>query len=141
MPTPLVHTRLRPPSSLIGPGGDVDALARSSALWEEYGERIESESARELLAARLADPDPAEEASPEEPAPDGAKGKDRARGGAKARGVSAAQKLRRPAAERPAEAASAASKGAEAVGGFCCSSQGKKISSSVGRGILGMLKR
>ncbi len=56
VPTPVVHTRLRPPVSRMGPTGDVDRAAKASSLYAKYGERKDSESARELLAARLEQP-------------------------------------------------------------------------------------
>ena len=64
VPTPVVHTRLRAPASRMGPADDVEGTARASALFAKYGERVDVESAREKLAARL------EEASePAEPEP------------------------------------------------------------------------
>jgi uncharacterized protein len=56
VPTPVVHTRLAPPMSRMAPADDVDALAKASALWVKYGERVDNQSAREMLAARLATP-------------------------------------------------------------------------------------
>jgi hypothetical protein len=56
VPTPVVHTRMRPPVSRMGPTDDVDKAARASTLYAKYGERKDSESARELLAARMDKP-------------------------------------------------------------------------------------
>jgi DNA helicase HerA-like ATPase len=53
VPTPVVHTRMVAPQSRMAPADDLDGAARRSPLWTRYGERAESESARELLAARL----------------------------------------------------------------------------------------
>ena len=53
VPTPVVHTRLRPPASRMGPADDVSGAALGSPLYPKYGTRTESQSARELLAARL----------------------------------------------------------------------------------------
>ncbi|MGI8499511.1 MAG: helicase HerA-like domain-containing protein, partial [Gemmatimonadaceae bacterium] len=53
VPTPVVHTRLRPPASRMGPADDVDGAAKASPLYAKYGTRVDSQSARELLAARL----------------------------------------------------------------------------------------
>jgi DNA helicase HerA-like ATPase len=64
VPTPVVHTRLRAPSARMSPADDVAAAAKASPLYAKYGTRIDSRSARELLAARLA-PAPA----PAAPAP------------------------------------------------------------------------
>ncbi len=140
-PSPLVHARLAPPSSLLGPGGDVDAVARSSPLWSEYGERVESESAREILAARLSEP----EAGEGGPAADQGAGEDKPRKGRRrGKGKGRKRKAERtaePATEQQKEASVAAGKGAEAIGKFLKSSQGKKVTSSVGRSLLGMLKR
>jgi DNA helicase HerA-like ATPase len=62
VPTPVVHTRLRAPASRIGPADDVEAAAKASPLFEKYGARLEADSAREKLAARVdqasADPAP-----------------------------------------------------------------------------------
>src|SRR3954454_7712436 len=53
VPTPVVHTRLRPPLARMGPADNVDATAKDSALYAKYGTRVDSQSARELLAARI----------------------------------------------------------------------------------------
>jgi DNA helicase HerA-like ATPase len=58
VPTPVVHTRLRPPASRMGPADDVDGAARASPLWAKYGTRTDPQSAREMLAARLEQPAP-----------------------------------------------------------------------------------
>jgi DNA helicase HerA-like ATPase len=63
VPTPVVHTRMRPPASRMAPADDVDAAAKASPLWARYGTRIDAHSARELLAARL------EQAAPPEAPP------------------------------------------------------------------------
>jgi hypothetical protein len=64
VPTPVVHTKLRPPVSRMGPADDVAAAARASPLWAKYGTRQDSQSAREMLAARLEQPAPPAEAPP-----------------------------------------------------------------------------
>ncbi len=53
VPTPVVHTRMRPPHARMGPADDVDGTAKSSPLYLKYGTRLDSQSAREMLAARL----------------------------------------------------------------------------------------
>jgi DNA helicase HerA-like ATPase len=53
VPTPVVHTRMRPPLSRMGPTDDVDKAAKASQLYAKYGARKESESAREMLASRM----------------------------------------------------------------------------------------
>ena len=56
VPTPVVHTRLDPPRSRMGPTDDVDRSAKASPLYAKYGTRVDNQSARELLAARMAPP-------------------------------------------------------------------------------------
>jgi len=56
VPTPVVHTKLRAPASRMGPADDVAAAANASPLHAKYGTRVDSQSARELLAARLEQP-------------------------------------------------------------------------------------
>jgi uncharacterized protein len=53
VPTPVVHTRMLPPRSLLGPGPDIDAAAKASPLWSKYGTRVDNRSAREILAERV----------------------------------------------------------------------------------------
>jgi hypothetical protein len=65
VPTPVVHTRLRAPASRMAPADDVDGAAKASPLFAKYGTRTDSQSARELLAARVE----AAAAPPEAPAP------------------------------------------------------------------------
>jgi hypothetical protein len=75
VPTPVVHTRLRAPRSRMAPADDVAALAAASPLAGKYATRLERESARELLAARMSPPEPApepqrrQERPPPKPAP------------------------------------------------------------------------
>jgi uncharacterized protein len=64
VPTPVVHTRLRPPASRMGPADDVDGAAKASPLWAKYGTRTDPQSAREMLAARLEQPAPPSAAPP-----------------------------------------------------------------------------
>ncbi len=56
VPTPVVHTRLRAPASRMGPADDVDVVATASPLFAKYGTRLDPQSAKELLAARLEAP-------------------------------------------------------------------------------------
>jgi uncharacterized protein len=53
VPTPVVHTRLRAPLARMAPADDVEGAAKASPLWAKYGTRVDAESARELLAARM----------------------------------------------------------------------------------------
>jgi hypothetical protein len=65
VPTPVVHTRLRAPLAKMKPAADVDGAAKASALYGKYGTRIDRESARELLAARMhVEPPPAPQPAP-----------------------------------------------------------------------------
>ena len=69
VPTPVVHTRLRAPVSRIGPADDVDGAAKGSPLYAKYGTRVEAESAREKLAARMEEATVEAEAEPAEEKP------------------------------------------------------------------------
>ena len=55
-PTPVVWTRMQPPTSLMAalPATEVDAVAKADPLWAEYGQEINPDSAREKLAAKMA---------------------------------------------------------------------------------------
>src|SRR3954447_18144876 len=112
VPTPVVHTKLPGPRSRMAPADDIDGPAKASPLWSKYGTRMDNQSAREMLAARLEQP-----AAP--------------------RAAKAAQ----PAAPKRAhkEAADAAGGGMDAVGGFLKSRQGKALERQVVRGVFGLL--
>ena len=115
VPTPVVHTRLRAPASRIGPAPDVDSAAKGSPLYAKYGTRVEAESAREKLAARM------EKATAAAAEPAGEK-----------------PRARRRKAAPPAPAPSG---GVEELGDFLNSRQGKAIQKKVLRGVFGMLKK
>jgi DNA helicase HerA-like ATPase len=53
VPTPVAHTRLRPPLASMEPAADVESVAKASPLYAKYGTREDAQSARELLADRL----------------------------------------------------------------------------------------
>jgi DNA helicase HerA-like ATPase len=116
VPTPVVHTRMTPPVSKMGPADDVEGAAKASPLWAKYGTRIDNQSARELLAARMEQPAAAAAAAPGD-------------GGT--------------AAPAPAnqEAADAAGGGVAAIGKFLKSKQGQQLEKQVMRGVFGMLKK
>ena len=57
VPTPVVHTRLRAPLASMKPAGDVAGTAKAPPLYTKYGTPVDRESARELLAARMVEPD------------------------------------------------------------------------------------
>jgi uncharacterized protein len=114
VPTPVVHARLPAPASRMAPADDVDAAATGSPLYAKYGTRVDSESAREKLAARTA------AAAQAAPTPVGA-----------------------PPEPEPEhkEAAKAAGGGVETVSKFLQSRQGKQLQRQVVRGVFGMLKK
>jgi hypothetical protein len=114
VPTPVVHTSLRAPASRIGPAPDVDAVAKGSPLYAKYGTRVEAESAREKLAARMEQATVADEAEPADDKP-----------------------RKRP----PKKATPASSGGVDAIGDFLGSRQGKAMQKKVMRGVFGMLKK
>ena len=117
VPTPVVHSRLPAPRSRMDPADDVDAAAKASPLFATYGARVDSQSARELLAARVATATAAAEAA-------------------------AAPKEQAPApAPAPKETAKTVGGGAEAIGDFLNSRQGKQMQKEVVRGIFGLLKK
>ena len=68
VPTPVVATRLIPPASRMAPltPDELQADIRQSDLLSEYGKPMDRESAREMLAARLAT-GPAAPSAPESP--------------------------------------------------------------------------
>jgi DNA helicase HerA-like ATPase len=118
VPTPVVHTRMRPPSSRMAPADDIDAAARSSALWARYGDRVDAQSAREMLAARLQPPVASTAAATPAPAASSPK----------------------PTAEHK-QAGKAVAGGAAVLGQFLNSRQGKAVQRDVVRGLFGLLKK
>ncbi len=117
VPTPVVHTRLRSPASRMGPADDVEGTAKASPLFAKYGTRAEAESAREKLAARM------EAQDEEEPEP-----------------VGATRKAPRRRKREP-DAATARTGGADAIGDFLTSREGKALQKKVMRGVFGMLRK
>jgi hypothetical protein len=123
VPTPVVHTRLRAPQSQMSPIADIDAAAKASTLYAKYGERVDAQSAREILAGRMAaSSDPAAPAKPTA-APKPAKPKAKAK----------------PKAAAPKQAAGGGALGS--IGDFLGSRQGQAIQKEVARGVFGMLKK
>jgi hypothetical protein len=86
-------------------------------LWGKYGTRIDSNSAREILAARVEKPAPSQAAVADSEA-----------------SVSAPE-------PRHKEAADAASGGIAKLGSFLQSRQGKQLQGQVVRGVFGLLKK
>ena len=54
VPTPVVHTKMLAPRSKMAAADDVDQAAKGSPLYAKYGTRVDAQSAREMLAARVA---------------------------------------------------------------------------------------
>ena len=111
VPTPVVDTKLCAPSSRMAPADDVDGTAKASPLYAKYGMRVDSQSAREMLAARL------QTAA----APAGAAPAENSNG--------------------HREAAGAVAAGAGAIGAFLQSKQGKQLEKEVIRGAFGLLRK
>jgi hypothetical protein len=122
----------------MAPADDVDGAARSSPLWGHYGERTDPQSARELLAGRLATaggepedhgpPDPAGGPEPAEPPlehipiPESMRGPKRGAG-------------RRRRAPAPTKSTP------DAIGDFLGSRQGKALQREIVRGVFGLLRK
>ncbi|HEX6381193.1 MAG TPA: helicase HerA-like domain-containing protein [Acidimicrobiia bacterium] len=118
-PTPVVWTRMAPPRSLmaaIGPEA-VTAAGQADPLWTKYGSEIDRESAREKLAARIAQAtEPAPAPAPEHaPAPEPAPQRRRRAGGDDGN--------------------------ANPVVDYLTSREGKAMVKKVTRGVLGMLRK
>jgi uncharacterized protein len=118
VPTPVVHTKLRAPTSRMAPADDVAGAAKSSPLFAKYGKRVDAQSAREMLAARL-----------EQSAAPAAK--------------SAAPRPKDAPARRGTGdgGSDALGQGAAALGKFLKSRQGKALERQVARGVFGMLRK
>jgi len=125
VPTPVVHTRMVAPASRMDPADDVDGAAKASPLWAEYGTRTDAQSAREILAGRLAPPaqPKLETKEPDLQAP-----------------MEHVPAPRKPKPE-PRRAPAPGGSGADAIGDFLRSRQGKELQKKVARGIFGMLKK
>jgi hypothetical protein len=135
VPTPVVHTRVTPPVSRMGPADGIAGKAQASPLWAKYGQRVDNESAREILAARLAEPAVAAPA----PGPGAGGGGAHKQPAAQHRPAAAARK-QQPAAQHK-EAAGAVAGGVAAMTSFLQSRQGKQIQKEVVRGVFGLLKK
>jgi len=111
VPTPVVATKMRAPASRMAPADDVDAAARASPLYAKYGTRVDAESAREKLAARLETATPPAKAPKPKPKPE------------------------------HREAAKASRDGGDALGDFLNSREGKSLQREIVRGVFGMLRK
>ena len=115
VPTPVVHTRMVAPRSRMAPADDVEGAAKASALWPRYAERVDRESARELLEARTAAASEPVEAAPEHiPPPD----------------LPREPRRRRPPAPPP-----------DPLGDLLTSRVGRALQRKVLRGVFGMLRK
>jgi DNA helicase HerA-like ATPase len=114
VPTPVVHSRLPGTRSLMDTASaDLAQAAQASPLWARYGAPTDAQSARELLAERMAAASAPPAAEAEKPAP-------------------------RPAPPKPKAPSGGAG---DTIGDFLGSSQGKQLQKEVVRGIFGMLKK
>lgn len=133
-PQPVVHSRLPAPASRMSPASDLSGKVAASPLLPKYGAPVDRESARELLAARLEEAQQLDQAEAEQKAAE-----------RKARVEAAAAPKPAPAAPRPKaqqqEAAGALAGGAEVVGTFLKSREGRALMRDVGRGVFGLLKK
>ncbi|HUR74691.1 MAG TPA: helicase HerA-like domain-containing protein [Sporichthya sp.] len=112
-PTPVVWTKLCPPTSLMAaiPTDAVDAAAKASTLWARYAEEVDRESARERLEAKLAAAAPPE------------------------------QEAKRPAPESAERGRRRPGKDDNAVVDYLKSREGRSMVNTVVRGVFGMLKK
>jgi uncharacterized protein len=112
-PTPVVWTRMRPPQSLMAAidPADVDRAARDSSLWSTYATEIDRQSAREILAARMA-----AEAPPPAPPP-------------------ASDVHEKPAPKAKSK------KDDNVVVDYLKSREGRSMMNTVARGVFGLLKK
>ena len=116
-PTPVVWTKLRPPTSLmaaIAPA-DVERAAQDSSLWSKYAEEIDRESAREKLAGRLAEAQAAQQEMAKEEAP--------------------------PKPPPQPKGKKKGKDGDNAVVGYLKSREGRSMINTVARGVFSLLRR
>jgi uncharacterized protein len=113
VPTPVVHTKLRAPLARMTPADDVDGAGKASPLYTKYGTKVDRESARELLATRMEQPQLEPDPEPVETTPE--------------------PKRRRPRAE-PASSG-------DPLTDFLGSRQGKTLQREVVRGMFGLLRK
>ena len=120
------------PASRMDPADDVGARRRRRRCWAKYGERIDAQSAREILAGRL-------EAAAAEQEPELSQPIDRVPPRGRAGPSRGAPAPRRAPSPRRAPAPSGG--GADAIGDFLRSREGKALQKKVARGIFGMLRK
>ncbi|MCB1017250.1 MAG: DUF853 family protein [Acidimicrobiales bacterium] len=129
-PAPVVWTKLVAPSSLMAaiPAEEVAAAAQASPLWPRYAEEIDRESARELLAAKMA------ATAAATPAPSAGGG-----------GVQVPAPPPRTAAPRKGSGGAGRGRGrgddGNVVTDYLRSREGRTMINTVVRGVFGMLKK
>ncbi len=138
-PTPVVWTKLLAPASLMAAvdGAIVDATAKASPLWAKYAVEVDRDSARELLAAKMAaaaaapPPPPATPAPAPAPAPSA--------GG----GVQVPEPPPRTSAPGPGSGSRSRSSkdDGNVVTDYLRSREGRSMVNTVVRGVFGMLKK
>jgi hypothetical protein len=95
----------------MAPADDVASAAQASPLFEKYGTRIDADSARERLAARLEAPEPVAQAEAPKPS------------------------------KRAKEAAKATQRGGDPLTDFLTSREGKSLQRQIVRGVFGLLRK
>ena len=125
VPTPVVHARLPGPRSRMDPADDIAGAAAASPLSAKYGTRVDAQSARELIAARM-EASAAAKAAAEQAAAD-------------AKAAEQAAQERSEAEAAPPRAPQDMSPGG--IGDFLGSRQGKQLQKEIVRGVFGMLKK
>jgi uncharacterized protein len=112
------------PASRMNPADDVEGAAKASPLWAKYGERVDAQSAREILAGRL----------------EAAKEPEKVAGEPSLQAPMEHVPVPRKRSE-PRRAPAPSGGGADAIGDFLRSRQGKALQKKVARGIFGMLRK
>jgi len=128
VPTPVVQTKLSAPRARMAPTDDVATAVAASPLNGKYGTRLDSQSAREILAGRLeAQAAPAPAPAAPAPAPD----------------APTSDHVSYPKAPKRQKtpASDAMHEGGGAVGDFLKSRQGKALQRQVVRGVFSMLRK
>ncbi len=126
-PTPVVWTKLRPPSSLMAAlaTGEIDAAAKAHTLWSRYATPVDRESALEQLSRRTTGA-----TAPDEGNVGSWDGDSAPEGSASAR---------RPTPSRGSTRSASRSRGG--VGGYFNSREGRSMINTVVKGLLSALRR
>lgn len=128
IPTPVAYTRLLSPRSRMGVADNVKSTTAQSKLWPKYSQRVDPQSAKELLEGRIAASAAAPGATPAPaPLPDGAP-------------PAEGKPLPAPKAPKAPKQPKAKKTDGNAVTDFLKSSQGKQIQNQLIRGAFGILK-